>query len=48
MRGLEYLRGNSKDECAELFKKYNSCLMVCTRATLLTETAAEKNPTEST
>lgn len=31
----EYLRGNSKDECADLFKKYNSCLMVGTSAILL-------------
>lgn len=46
--GIEYLRGNSKDECAELFKKYNSCLMVCTWATLWIETAAENKTTEST
>lgn len=29
-RRPEYLRGNTKDECADLFKKYNTCLMVRT------------------
>lgn len=29
IKRIEYLRGNTQDECAQLFSEYKKCLMVC-------------------